>query len=344
MSETPIGPPQPPQPPEPSQPTGTSETSETPAVPAVPAAMEPPASPEPPAAPATPADPAVPDPPEGSADAPSASLPPAEPAAHLSDPEAPSTPVRRPRRARRIAAAAGCLLLAGAVVAGVGYTVVTVRGADRDAGAPQWKLPTSKPAQAGKTSPKGLAGMLVPYGTSGWKRGPDIGAYGADARLSAAEATAYRKKSLQSLPRTQRKLLEKEVDREHVTGMAMRSYVSEEATNYNYDATDSYTVTVALSRMGDKGAAREIVTSQTRLLDALDVFRKGPSIEGHKNARCYLLPVADDGKLDTMMCSAYVGDVLLTATAHGVKPLGTDDIVTLLGTQLNRIKEQGVAV
>ncbi|MFF9280072.1 hypothetical protein [Streptomyces griseosporeus] len=264
-------------------------------------------------------------------------------------PEQPTVPEAAPapeagavkRRRGRIARAAGAVLLAGAVVAGVGFTVVTVRDADRDAGAPRWQFPKTKATEQKAPPAQGLAGMLVPYGTDGWLRGPDLGGFGADAQLSGAQATALRKESLKDLPRTLRKRLEKEIDRQRVTGMAMRSYVSGEASLYNEDGV--FTMRLVLARM-DKTAVRNTARSQSAFLDALEIFRAGPKIKGHKNASCFLPPKDDDSELDTMVCTAYVGDVLVTATADGPKPLDTKGAAELLRRQLDRIQDTGEAV
>ncbi|MFC3573217.1 hypothetical protein ACFOZ0_07975 [Streptomyces yaanensis] len=254
--------------------------------------------------------------------------------------------VRRPVRRGRVAALTGSVLLAAALVAGVGYTVVTVNGADRDAGAPSWKFPAvKKDAEAKKASGTGLAGMLVPYGTDGFTRGPDIGQYGADAELSGREATALRKESLHDLPRSQRLRLERQIDRQHIKGMALRSYLStSEAGNSTAYADRAFTVDVVLAQMANRAAVRDIATFQSEFLSALDVFRKGPTIKGHKNAHCFLPPKEADEKLDVMFCSAYQGDVLVTATAYAARPMDTTSAALLLRTQLDRIAEPGEAV
>jgi hypothetical protein len=245
---------------------------------------------------------------------------------------------------RRIATVAGSVLVAGAVVAGAGFTVVTVNDADRDAGAAVWQFPKTT-ADKKPSAAKGLAGVLVPYGTDGWTRGPDLGGYGSDAQLSGAEATALRKESLGDLPRTQRKQLEKQIDRQKLTGMAMRSYLSAEVDPLG-DNEGTYTVSIVLSQMESTAAVKDISTFQREFLDALDVFRKGPKIKGHKNAECFLPPkdADSDSGLDTMYCSAYQGDVLVTATADGVEPLDSKGVAMLLAEQLDRIAEPGEAV
>ncbi|MER5533455.1 hypothetical protein [Streptomyces mirabilis] len=271
-----------------------------------------------------------------------------EPAPEPAAPEsiAPVKKPRKPLRRGRIAAVAGSVLLVAAVLGGAGYTVVTVQDADRDPGAPAWTFPV--PARNDDKTAKsasGLAAMLVPYGTEGWSRGPDIGEFGSDASLSGPEATALRKEALRDLPRSQRRELEKRIDKQRTKGIAMRSYLS---TSSGFSSTlyadSGFTMSVELAQIEDKAAVKGMSTFQNEFFDALKIFRKGPEIKGHKNAKCFLPPKDKDEKLDMMVCSAYQGDVLVSATAYGAKPLNTKGVAMLLREQLDRIAEPGEAV
>ncbi|MFI6037819.1 hypothetical protein ACIBBD_27290 [Streptomyces sp. NPDC051315] len=264
-----------------------------------------------------------------------------EPAPVVAAPVVAEAGDRRRIRPGRVAAVAGGVLLAGAVVVGAGYTVVTVNDADRDAGAPVWAFPKDKPVEARSAGGTGLAGTLVPYG-DGWERGPDLGEFGSDRELGGAQATALRKESLSGLPRSQRKLLEKEIDKQRVQGMAMRSYVLGPGSSFFTD--QPVTVSVVLTRMESKAAVRDIATFQSEFLEVLGVFRDGPTIKGHKNAKCFLTPKDDDEDLDLMTCSAYQGEVLVSVNAEAVKPMNTKAVAALLTEQLDRVEEPGEAV
>ncbi|MFF1745354.1 hypothetical protein [Streptomyces mirabilis] len=271
-----------------------------------------------------------------------------EPASEPAAPEsiAPVKKPRKPLRRGRIAAVAGSVLLVAAVLGGAGYTVVTVQDADRDPGAPAWTFPVPAPNDA-KTakSASGLAAMLVPYGTEGTSRGPDIGEFGSDASLSGPEATALRKEALRDLPRSQRRELEKRIDKQRTKGIAMRSYLSTSSgISSTLYADSGFTMSVALAQIEDKAAVKGMSTFQNEFFDALKIFRKGPEIKGYKNAKCFLPPKDKDEKLDMMVCSAYQGDVLVSATAFGAKPLNTKGVAMLLREQLDRIAEPGEAV
>ncbi|WP_234439765.1 hypothetical protein [Streptomyces bicolor] len=278
---------------------------------------------------------------------PAVPTPPVDPAATVATvgPAAPVEPAKKPLRRGRIAAVAGSVLLVGALVAGVGYTVVTVRDADRGAGAPVWEFPAEKAGDEKEPTASGLAGMLVPYGTDGWVRGPDLREFGSDAQLSGAQAMALQKESLRDLPRSQRRQLEKWMDKQRITGIAMRSYFNGNGSNLSEEAARGiYNVSIVLSQMESQAAVRDLSTLQNGFLGALDILRDGPAIKGHKEAKCFLPPKDAEEPLDTMYCSAYVGDVLVTATAEGVKPLDTKGAAMLLKTQLDRIAEPGEAV
>ncbi|MFF4537753.1 hypothetical protein [Streptomyces aureus] len=252
-----------------------------------------------------------------------------------------TSPVKKRVRRGRVIAAAGAVLLVGAVVASSAYTVVTIQGADRDAGAPSWKFPKTvredtkppKPASA-------LAAMLVPYDTH-LNRGPDIAGFGTDAALNGGAAAALRKESLRDLPRSQRRQIEKQIDKQHTKGIAMRSYLNVGST---VGGAATFTAEIELSQIEDRKAVRNMSTFQNEFFTALEIFRSGPKIKGHKNAKCFLPPTDKKEKLDMMICSGYTGDVLVSVTAYAAKPLDTERVAQLFGEQLDRVQEPGEAV
>ncbi|MFF4901145.1 hypothetical protein [Streptomyces sp. NPDC001068] len=248
----------------------------------------------------------------------------------------------RPRsgRRRRVAGIVGFGVLAAAVLAGATCTVVTVQGADRDPGAPSWSLPKAAAQDGKEAHADGLGGMLLPYDTGTYERGPDSSEFGSDVELSGTQATRLRKESIKDLPRSQRQALERQLDRNPVKGMAMRSYLNTAgAPGYQY------TMEIVLARMGSRQTVRSMATVQKGLLDELKVFRKGPEIKGYKDsASCFLPPTDRDEKMDTMVCTGYVGDVLVTATATAGKPLDKESAAGMLRAQLDRIKDPGASV
>ena len=250
-----------------------------------------------------------------------------------SEAEVPAKPVRR----GRIAAVVGCAVLALAVVGGVAYTVVTVNGADRDAGAPVWKFPKAA-AERKAAAAKGLSAVLQPYTAHGYVRGPDIEEFGSEAELTGREATALRKEDFSGLPRLQRLLVEKQIDQEQIKGLAMRSYLYPAAQE-----TNAYTVKVQLVQM-DAKAARSLTTYENGLLGTVSAFREGPAVPGHKDAKCFLSKKVAGEKLTEMLCFAAAADAMITLSASGTKAMDTKEIASFLSGQLDRVKTTGEAV
>ncbi|MFC8867883.1 hypothetical protein ACFUAC_09545 [Streptomyces sp. NPDC057148] len=262
------------------------------------------------------------------------------------EPTEPPPPAPGRRGRLRAAAVTGALLLTGAVVGAVACTAVAVADADRDPGVPSWARPQpTEDRTAAAAEPGSLAWTLVPYRPDNWRRGPDLGEFGSDAVLNGDRTAALFKESLAGLPRTERKELEKEIDRQPVKEMAMRSYAFTMGENANRMA-GAATMTIVLARMEDPSAARSVTTGRNELLDALDIFREGPEIEGYENAACYRAPSGsvDEEGLDAMFCSASTGDVAVIATAEGVQPFDADGVAALLKDQLDRIVEPGESV
>ncbi|MFC0847554.1 hypothetical protein ACFH04_28175 [Streptomyces noboritoensis] len=254
-------------------------------------------------------------------------------------------------RRRGVALAVGGALFV-VVAGGVGATAVVVDRADRAPGAPDWVFPPSDRktadadagAQAGKSASE-LGRMLVPYGTDGYSRGPDIEGFGADADLTGDQVVALRRESLRGLTGDQRQKLEKRVEKERVKGMAMRSYSStDDAPDSNAAAASAFTVQIALSRMENTRTVRQISEFRTALFDSVGIMRKGPEVKGHKDARCFLGPDEKDEKLDMMVCSAYRGEVLVDVVAESPKPMNAKGVALLLGEQLDRIGASGESV
>ncbi|GAA2293672.1 hypothetical protein OKJ48_07265 [Streptomyces kunmingensis] len=269
----------------------------------------------------------------------------------LAGPEPPAAPASRPERSRRRRLIVGLVVTAlvlGAVGTGVGVTTSRVVTADRDPGTPRWQFPSRGHDAAAATGHREVGNLLLPY-PDGYEEGPDMDEFGSDKELTGKEATALRKKALRFLPLTQRRRMEREIDREKITGMAMRSYASPDL------AGGGIVVTTSLSRMKGSGTARTLARSQSAALDAIGVFRKGPSIKGYKEAHCYVVPSDAEEKLEMMFCSAYRGDVLVTFSAYGTKKdpftlshgkglVASGEPAELLRAQLDRLGNVGEAV
>ncbi|OAH13301.1 hypothetical protein [Streptomyces jeddahensis] len=230
------------------------------------------------------------------------------------------------------------VLVLGALVGGLGYTKVTVDDADRTAPTVLWADDdASKPGKdpAGDVS-RGradteLTRLLLPV-PEAYRLGPDIGEYGNDAELSGKEAVALMKASGRGLTGKQRREFGKYIDKLRLKGVAMRSYAFD---------THVRVAEVSIAQMENKKAVRDMYKFQTRLFDAVGVFRKGPSVKGFKNATCHLMPADKDTDLDAMSCVAYEGELFVSMEAYGSKPFSKAEAVELLREQLDHIESPG---
>ncbi|MER7727854.1 hypothetical protein [Streptomyces sp. NPDC096323] len=253
-------------------------------------------------------------------------------------PDPAPAPVRAGKgRARRVILASVPVVLVLAAVAGAAaYTKVTVDGADRTVGTRLWRNPSQGPGKdpagdvsRGRASTE-LSKLLLPV-PRGYRLGPDSGAQGNDSELSGRVAAAEMKDGSRGLAGKQRREFEKRVDKLRVRGLAIRTYTS--------DANDLI-VETQLVRM-DKKAVRDLYGFKAELFDAIGVFRDGPAIGGHKkNAKC-VLPPKGKLKVESMYCTAYDGDVMLSFSASGTKPLDKSAVAELVKDQLDHIKSPG---
>ncbi|KND34360.1 hypothetical protein [Streptomyces acidiscabies] len=248
------------------------------------------------------------------------------------------SPAEKPARRGRTRVVLGSALLAAVVLAGAGYTVVTVRGAERDPGAARWEFPKPVAAPSEKPAEGSLRALFVPYGTDGFRPGPDLESYGHDTEFTDRQATALRAQRLKDMPRKYRETVEKH----RIKSLALRTYLSAEA-NYLTDDT-SYLVQVELTRYTDRGTVRLAVDGY-RSLVASGYLDKGPVIKGHKDVTCFVTP---NGKnkdtLDSFQCTAGVGDLVVALYATGSDPLDTKGVAAFVAKQLDRIGDAGRSV
>ncbi|NUK12109.1 hypothetical protein HRW18_29860 [Streptomyces lunaelactis] len=247
-------------------------------------------------------------------------------------PEILPTP-KEPRRIdRRLVVGVSAVLALAVVAGGSVWALDRLGDADRTAPTDVWAERASGATDDDKAAePKGLAAGLLPV-PYGYELGPDIGEYGNNTVLSKKQAVAVFKEGSRGLPSAERNKSNKAVDKLKLQGVAMRSYRS-------FDG--GFAIEIQLAQIENAGKGRELAQFQSAFADALGIFRKGPAIQGYKNAKCFLMPKDSKAKLDAMFCSAYQGDVLMNATAYGVKPLDTIGAAAILSKQLDRLKSPG---
>ncbi|MGW0603548.1 hypothetical protein [Streptomyces sp. NPDC002640] len=249
----------------------------------------------------------------------------------------------RPGRGRRIAVISGTALVTAAAVGLSGFTVLTVRDADRDPGKPAWQHAQAADGPKRTTEePDGLRGMLLPWDyRESLQEGPDIEEYGSDGELSGKEATELAKEGFKDLPRSQRKQIERAIDKRRVKGIALRSYTVQ-------GRVGPYAVETVLTQVSSEKDARSAAVAERRIfqdLTEMDVFSAGPKVPGQaKNAWCYLLEAEKKGQNEIMRCVGHHGEVTVTLTAYAPRPIEKKDIAGLMGKQLDRIETPGEAV
>lgn len=242
-------------------------------------------------------------------------------------------------RARRVILATVPFVLVLAAVAGAAaYTKVTVDEADRTVPTRLWHDPSQGPGRdpAGDVSrgraSTDLSKLLLPVPRA-YRLGPDSGSHGNDSELSGREAAAEMKEGSRGLAGKQRRELEKRIDKLHVQGLAIRSYVS---------MTNDLTIRTELVRMKDTKAVRDLYVFRTGLFDAIGLFRDGPAVAGHKkNATCFREPKDSKQEIESMYCMAYDGGTSLSFTATGIKPFDTSAVAELVKDQLDHITSPG---
>ncbi|MGW7288543.1 hypothetical protein ACWGH4_24010 [Streptomyces sp. NPDC054847] len=254
----------------------------------------------------------------------------AEPQQPESERTAPGSPRRRPPVAL-VATAVSLALLAGAGAWGWS----ALKRADRSAPTVIWAEPAEHPElDFPAAEPTGLAAQLLPLSVR-YVAGPDMDEYGNDSSLGAERAVALFKQGSRGLPSAQRKRHDKAVEKLRVKGLAARSY---------RDIDGTYIVETRLAQMENSKAVRDMADIRKEMADALGVFRKGPKVKGHPKAVCHLLPENDDLELDAMVCTAHVGEILVTTYAYGSESLPTGTIAEMFRDQLDHIASPGESV
>lgn len=255
---------------------------------------------------------------------------------HVCDPD-PAPPGRGGVR-RVILATVPFVLVLAAVAGAAAYTKVTVDGADRTVPTSLWHDPSQGPGRdpagdvsRGRASTE-LSKLLLPVPRA-YRLGPDSGAHGNDSELSGRVAAAEMKEGSRGLAGKQRRELEKRIDKLHVQGLAIRSYVS---------MTNDLTIRTELVRMKDTKAVRDLYDFRTGLFDAIGLFRDGPAVGGHKkNAKCFRQPKDSKQEIESMYCMAYDGETSFSFTASGTKPFDTSAVIELVKDQLDHVTSPG---
>ncbi|MFD5034441.1 hypothetical protein ACFWM0_29125 [Streptomyces sp. NPDC058405] len=283
----------------------------------------------------TPQEPTAGQAPEPTAEQPPAEAPtPAEETTPAGEPTPVAPAAPRSTLARRLLGTVlPAVLVLGAIGGGIAYTKTTVDAADKTAPTTVWKKTDAKPGKdpagdigKGRTNTD-LSRKLLPV-PEGYRLGPDTAEFGNDGELTSKQATALMKSVGEGLSGKLRRALNKEIDKLGIKGLAARSYTA--------DAND-LVVEVYLVRMTDREAVHNWYKTQSQRPGA----RKGPAVEGHKKAKCFLAPKDSKVDLEAMECVAYDGELTVNVIAHGLKPFDSSAVAELMKDQLGHIASPG---
>ncbi|MER5746531.1 hypothetical protein ABT097_25055 [Streptomyces sp. NPDC002225] len=227
--------------------------------------------------------------------------------------------------------------LAG-VVLSAAYVKFTVDGADRSTPTRLWAEPAQKPgkdpagdAARGRVSTE-LSKLLLPV-PSGYRLGPDQRDLGNDGELSGKRAAAAMKQGARGLAGKERRAYEERIDKLHIEGIAVRTYV---------DEGNTLMISTEITRVKNRKVVRDLYGFRTGLMGALDLFREGPKIKEHaKKATCFT-PRKESGEdIASMDCFAYDGEMSITFRASGTKPFDRTAVADLLKDQIDHLTSPG---
>ncbi|MDG9702977.1 hypothetical protein [Streptomyces sp. DH37] len=247
-------------------------------------------------------------------------------------------PRGRSRLRRALVPLLSAALVLGAAGGGLAYTKAVVDGADVSAPTVIWRKPARTPSDGDPApdpregrSDGELRGKLLPVSVE-FRLGPDISGFGNDTELSGRQAQALMREGGKGLPSKQRRQHREYVEKLRVQGIVMRTYTAHD---------NRFTAEIQLARMKNEKGVEALGALQSELVDALSVFRDGPEIKGHRNARCFLPPKDGDSELETMFCTAHQDEYLVSFQAAGVKPFPKEAAAELLKDQLDHLVSPG---
>ncbi|MFG3224031.1 hypothetical protein ACGF07_04500 [Kitasatospora sp. NPDC048194] len=247
-----------------------------------------------------------------------------------------------PRSASRRLLRAGAATVAAALV-GVAIGVGIIKTQYDDAAPAATAGPTGAPAPTASATPFGaksngshfgsLRDLLLPV-PAGYELGPDQGGYGNDTEYGTEQLAGELEAELQQIPKDKRERLRSYWEGLHVKGTGVRTYRS---------GGDDLVIGIRL-RQFNQQEVQKINEYTAMFTGDTGIFRVGPSISGHPEAHCYLMPAPPSAPIDRMECSAAEGDLLVIMETEGLAPLPKDKIVALFTMQLDRLALPGASV
>ncbi|MFJ5882969.1 hypothetical protein [Kitasatospora cineracea] len=242
-------------------------------------------------------------------------------------------PARARRRAPRAVAAVAAAVLLGV---GIGEVVIRVHYGDEPAAPAAAAAPAAPAPSASTPAPWGakpdgshvgsLRDLLLPV-PDGYRLGPDYKSLGNDGEFVGADLDRAQEEMLSEVPEKYRGRLKDALSTLHFTGAGVRSLT-------RFD--NRLTAALKLTRF-DQQAVSEQNALFGALVDDSDLFRRGPDVPGHPDARCVLPTLRAGDQLDYVTCYSAVGDLVVQLRAEGVAPIDQNKVVDLFRRQLDRL-------
>ncbi|MGF1431435.1 hypothetical protein [Kitasatospora sp. LaBMicrA B282] len=245
--------------------------------------------------------------------------------------------------ARRVAIAAGAT--AAALLAGVGLGLGILH---RSAPTPPRAAPapTSAPipaptsaATAGRPAfgvgPDGvhfgsLRDLLLPV-PAGFTLGPDDAGQGDDTELTADQLGNHLDELVKELPEGQRAAVKSALQAAGDRAAGVRSYRTDDGR---------LAATLWLDQLAQPSTQAGAALTGAPAADP-GLFRDGPLVPDHPEARCFQPQLDPAAPLDGLQCTAQAGDLLVTMHVEGVAPLPLGEAVALFHEQLRRLALPG---
>jgi len=244
------------------------------------------------------------------------------------------------RRSRLLLRASGAVLAAVLVGVGIGEAIVVVKYGDAKpaAAATQDAQPSASPSPAFGAKSNGnhfgsLRDLLLPVPT-GFVLGPDAGAFGNDNEYGPDQLKKRYDAFLKEVPEKYRDRAKTAWESLHYKAAGVRTFQS---------GSEDLVVNLSLDQFNQQAISQE-AELYGAMVDDTGVFRQGPGVPGHQNARCVLPPLRAGDELDYMHCFSAEGDLMVTLDASGIAPLDQNKVVDLFRQQLDRLARPGASV
>ena len=251
----------------------------------------------------------------------------------------PPQPAAKPARVRKPIGTARIMVAVGALVSiavGGGVGALIVHGKTRHnqqvtAQALASAAARPQPQTAGVRSDGSHYGPLFAYLLpipAGYDLGPSDADYGNNSYLTKDQINSDLDGLLSGVPQSDLSSAKGSLADVSLKDMAIRTYA---------DPSTTLVVQIALIQSDVADATENARLFQSTISDA-DVFRQGPPVPGYGQATCVLPPGLGSDTIDSMICMASSGDVLVRVNAYGTAPLDMTTITQLVSRQLDLLK------